>query len=145
MNVSTLLEACKGRDALQLDWTIDADDSPLVRITTHKMRRWVARQKHQKNQRRRRKAVAFRDRVRQYLADFGVLYVKVWKRDRQHCESTHLQTFDSHDAFFAWRRRQTGCFSTTLLTPEEADAFSPQTRDLILEAHENGHRHKVHT
>jgi len=122
-------------------------DSAVNRLAYRRLQRKRRVYLHKKNQQRRMDALQHAARVEWMLEEHGTLWVERFKRDFQHVESTTLHEFASHDAYFAWRRRQLSMprmrCRFRLLTPRQADEWTAWSRDRILEAHENGHRHRV--
>ena len=70
------------------------------------------------------------------------VYAIVWSRDCDCCEATHAQRWGSERQFQNWRERfyegLEGPGSVTRCSKEEYKEFEASTRDLALEAFEDG-------
>jgi len=81
--------------------------------------------------------------------DNGDVAVAVWSRDCDMVEGTHLVHIQADynaylDLVDEQERNAEGSWSLTILSPEQATKFVASSRDLALEAHENGHPHCIH-
>ena len=86
------------------------------------------------------------------IADYSVdgkVWVRVWGRDCDHCESTSIRLIDAN--YWALEAVRDvvyddaeGPCSVHIIREDEAKLFKPSFRDGILEAFENGHPHCVY-
>jgi len=76
------------------------------------------------------------------------VYASIWFRDCDMAEGSYAYEFDSFEEFKEWEKREyesaEGPMSISLITKEQFDNFQSSSRDLVLEAFEDGHPHVVY-
>jgi hypothetical protein len=90
-------------------------------------------------------------RIEECKTPDGKIWYTMWQRDCDMCEGTD-GPYQMEANVFVWQkmvnrdqRGAEGPMSHSILTAAEAEEFKPESRDLALEAFEDGHPHMVST
>ena len=96
----------------------------------------------------------YRERLAQRIEEVRIpgtreMWVQEWGRDCDMCESSSIRRIPASVLAFERRERRVaedaeGSWSFYPISPDFAADFTPRRRDLIAEAHEDGHPHVVY-